>query len=137
MVFQWQILIYLDRRIKIHKYSIFPLGFLTSRAILYDSACVYTKLKKNDTVFLSSTILNHSQSALHVTDNSRMKDVLQLTTAIVMASSAKKKNKTPKFLKHSEGGLLVIISLLKLMTRPIAHYENTRSVANIFLLLFL
>ena len=96
----------------------------SSRAILYDSACVYTKLKKNDTVFLSSTILNHSQSALHVTDNSRMKDVLQLTTAIVMASSAKKKNKTPKFLKHLEGGLLVIISLLKLMTRPIAHYET-------------
>ena len=29
-----------------HKYSIFPFGFLTSRAILYDSACVYTKLKK-------------------------------------------------------------------------------------------
>ena len=40
---------------------------------------------------LLSTILNHSQSALHVTDNSSMKDVLQLTTAIVMASSAKKK----------------------------------------------
>ena len=37
------------------------------------------------------TILNHSQSALHVTDNSPMKDVLQLTTVIVMASSAKKK----------------------------------------------
>ena len=53
-----------------------------------------------------------------------MKDVLQLTTAIVMASSAKKKNKTPKFLKHLEGGLLVIISLLKLMMRPIAHYET-------------
>ena len=53
-----------------------------------------------------------------------MKDVLQLTTAIVMASSTKKKNKTPKFLKHLEGGLLVIISLLKLMTRPIAHYET-------------
>jgi len=49
-------------------------------------------LKKNITVFLSSTILNHSQSALlHVTDDSRMKDVLQLTAAIVMASSAKKK----------------------------------------------
>ena len=49
------------------------------------------EIKKNDTVFLSSTILNHSQSALHVTDNSSMKNVLQLTTAIVMASSAKKK----------------------------------------------
>ena len=61
-----------------------------------------------------------------------MKDVLQLTTAIVMASSAKKKNKTPRVFKHLEGGLLVIISLLKLMTRPIAHYENTRSGANIF-----
>ena len=58
---------------------------------------VYTqKLKKNDTVFVSSTILSRSQSALHVTDNSPMKDVLQLTTAIVMASSAKKKNMTPK-----------------------------------------
>ena len=45
---------------------------------------------------LLSTILNHSQSALHVTDNSPMKDVLQLTTVIVMASSAKKKNRTPK-----------------------------------------
>ena len=40
---------------------------------------------------LLSTILNHSQSALHVTDNSPMKDVLQLTTVIVMASSANKK----------------------------------------------
>ena len=86
--------------------------------------CIYEIKKKNATVVLSSTILNHSQSALHVTDNSRMKDVLRLTTAIVMASSAKKKNKTPKFLKHLEGGLLVIISLLKLMTRPIAHYET-------------
>ena len=47
--------------------------------------------KKNVTIFLSSTILNRSQSALHVTDDSRMKDVLQLTAAIVMASSAKKK----------------------------------------------
>ena len=40
---------------------------------------------------LLSTIFHHSQSALHVTDNSPMKDVLQLTTAIVMASSAKEK----------------------------------------------
>ena len=38
-----------------------------------------------------SIILNCSQSALHVTDNSRMKDVLQLTTAIVTAFRAKKK----------------------------------------------
>ena len=53
---------------------------------------------------------------MHVTDDSRMKDVLQLTTTIVMASSAKKKNMTPKVLKHLEGGLLVTISLLKLMT---------------------
>ena len=37
--------------------------------------------------FLSSTILNRSQSALHITDDSCMKDVLQLTTAIAMASS--------------------------------------------------
>ena len=44
-------------------------------------------LKKNITVFLSSTILSRS----HLTDDSSMKDVLQLTAAIVMASSAKKK----------------------------------------------
>ena len=41
------------------------------------------------------SIVHHLESfplcALHVTDNSPMKDVLQLTTAIVMASSAKKK----------------------------------------------
>ena len=95
MVSQWHILIYLEWGIKIHKYSIFPLRFVTSGAILYDSACVYMKLKKN-TVFLLSTILNHSQNALHVTDKSHMRDVLQLTTAIVMASHAKKKNMTPK-----------------------------------------
>ena len=33
----------LNWEIKIHKYIFFPLGFLTSRAILYDSACVKTK----------------------------------------------------------------------------------------------
>ena len=35
-----------------------------------------------------------------VTDDSRMKDVLQLTTAIVIASSAKKKGMTPKVEKQ-------------------------------------
>ena len=34
-------------------------------------------------------------------------------------------------------GLLVIISLLKLMTRPKSLYENRRYVVNIFLLLLL
>ena len=48
--------------------------------------------EKNVTVFLSSTILNRSQSALRVTDDSHMKDVVQLTAGIVMASSNKKKN---------------------------------------------
>ena len=43
---------------------------------------VYKQNIENATVFLSSTILNCSQnaytcSALHVTDDSRMKDVLQ------------------------------------------------------------
>ena len=47
---------------------------------------------KNATVFLLSTILNCSQSALRVTDDTRMKDVLQLAALIVMASSAKKRN---------------------------------------------
>ena len=54
------------------------------------------KILKNDTIFLSSTILNRSQSALHVTDNQRIKDVLQLTTATDTATSAKIKNVTPK-----------------------------------------
>ena len=66
-----------------------------------------------------------------------MKDVLQLTTAIVMASSAKKKKYDSKSKRHLEGCLLVTISLLKLMTRPKSLYEKTRSVANIFLFLLL
>ena len=57
---------------------------------------VYIQNFKKDTVILTSTILNCSQSALHVTDNSPMKDVLQLTTAIVTAFSAKKNIMTPK-----------------------------------------
>ena len=32
--------------IKVHNNSIFPLGFLTSRGILYDSTCVYTNFLK-------------------------------------------------------------------------------------------
>ena len=52
-------------------------------------------LKKTITVSLSATILNHS----HVTDDSRMNNVLQLTGAIIMASSAKKKKHDSKHLK--------------------------------------
>ena len=58
-----------------------------------------------------------------------MKDVLQLTTEIVVASSTKKKLK--KVEKHSEDGLLVQISLLKLMMKPESLNEKTRSVVNI------
>ena len=47
--------------------------------------------KKMLAVFYSS-ILNRSQNALHVTDDSRVEDILQLTGVIVMASSDKKKN---------------------------------------------
>ena len=36
--------------------------------------------------------MNRFQSALHITDDSRMKDVLQLTPAIVAASSLKRNN---------------------------------------------
>ena len=69
--------------------------------------------EKNVTVFLLSTILNRSQSALRVTDDSRMKDVVQLTAGIVMASSNKKKNIWLKNLKTAllECSLLVTISL--------------------------
>ena len=52
-------------------------------------------LKKTVTVSLLSIILNHS----HVTDDSRMNNVLQLTGAIIMASSAKKKKHDSKHLK--------------------------------------
>ena len=89
-----------NRRIKIHKYSIFPLGFLTSRA------CVYTKFKKS----YQFSIVHHH--ALHITDDSSMKDVLLLKTAIVMASNAKKKISLQQF------SPLVTISPLQLMMRP-------------------
>ena len=42
--------------------------------------------------FFYSSILNCSQNTLHVTDDSHVEDVLQLTGVIVMASSDKKKN---------------------------------------------
>ena len=48
---------------------------------------------------VSHRLMNRSQSALHVTDNSHMKDVLQSTAAIVMASSANKKIRDFKSLK--------------------------------------
>ena len=47
--------------------------------------------KKNITVLLLSSTLIIVQ--LHITDDSHMKDVLQLTTEIVVASSTKKKLK--------------------------------------------
>ena len=52
---------------------------------------VYMRNFKKGYVFLSFTILNCFQSALHITDDSCTKDVLQLTTVIVMASSIKKR----------------------------------------------
>ena len=52
IVSQWHVLIYSDWGIKIHQCSIFPLGFLTSTAILYDSACVYAKFKKKKVPFM-------------------------------------------------------------------------------------
>ena len=53
-----------------------------------------------------------------------MKDVLQLTTAIVMASSAKKKKgMTPKVEKQLACSLLVTISLFKLMMRRKSLHE--------------
>ena len=61
---------------------------------------VYKWNFKNATVFLLSTILNHSQSALFVTDDIHMKDVLQLAvTIVIMASSAKKRISDSKSLK--------------------------------------
>ena len=50
--------------------------------------------KKNITVLLLSSTLIIVQ--LHITDDSHMKDVLQLTTEIVVASSTKKKLKKLK-----------------------------------------
>ena len=42
--------------------------------------------------FFYSSVLDWSQNALHVIDDSCVKDVLQLSGAIVMASSDKRKN---------------------------------------------
>ena len=67
--------------------------------------------KKETRLFFYSTILNHSQNALYVTDDSRVNDVLQLTGVIVMASSAKKKIYDSKRLKRLECTLLVTNSL--------------------------
>ena len=50
--------------------------------------------QKNITVLLLSSTLIIVQ--LHITDDSHMKDVLQLTTEIVVASSTKKKLKKLK-----------------------------------------
>ena len=96
---------------------------------LWITLCIY-KILQNDTIFLSSTILNHSQSALHVTDNSRMKDVLQLTTATVMASSAKIKNMTPK-VKTFRRWSIINNFTVETDQKAESLYENTRSVANI------
>ena len=59
-----------------------------------------------------------------VTDDSRMKDVLQLTTAIVMASSAKKNGMTPKVEKQLAFSVLVTISLFKLTVSREFLYEH-------------
>ena len=45
-----------------------------------------------------------------------------------MASSAKKKNMTPKVYKQLESSPSVTVSVLKLMMRPASLYEKTRSV---------
>ena len=58
---------------------------------LWLSLCTNEILKRT-LPFFYSAILTHSQNALHVTDDSRVKDMLQLTAAIAMASSTKKKN---------------------------------------------
>ena len=61
-----------------------------------------------------------------------MKDVLQLTTAIVVASSAKRKKYDSKSKKHLEGGLLVTISLLNLMTRPKSLFSWIEEMSAVF-----
>ena len=53
---------------------------------------VYKRNFKKMLAFFYSSISNRSQNALHVTDDSHVEDVLQLTGVIVMASSDKKKN---------------------------------------------
>ena len=106
---------------------LFPLRFLTSRGILYiNSACVYTKFKKNATVFLLSTILNPSQSALHM---------LLMTHTRKMFYNFNNSDcygyPYSKSLKTFRRWSLVKISLLKLMMRPEPLYPKTRSVVNI------
>ena len=59
-----------------------------------------------------------------------MKDVLQLTTATVMASSAKIKNMTPK-VKTFRRWSIINSFTVETDQKAESLYENTRSVANI------
>ena len=80
------------------QYGIFPSSRilnLCSRTILYDSAykCICEILKKTlPFCYCPQPWIVQ----LHITDDSRMKDVLQLTTEIIVASSTKKKLKKLK-----------------------------------------
>ena len=60
---------------------------------------VYNEILKRTLLFFYSTILTRSQNPLHVIDDPRVKDTLQLTAVIVMASSTEKKMYDSKSLK--------------------------------------
>ena len=70
------ILIHSDWGMKIHKYSIFPLRFLASRAILYDSAVQKRNFKKTFAFFYRPpSWIVPTVHCTAVTDDSCMKDV--------------------------------------------------------------
>ena len=77
---------------------------------------MYIQTFKKRYHFLLSTIFNRSQSALQVTDDSRMKDVLQ---RLLWLPVPREKKYDSNSLKTKQ------ISLLKLLMRPESLYEKT------------
>ena len=74
--------------------------------------------------------MSRSQNALHVTDDSCVKGVLQLTGTIVMASSDKKKIYDSKSLTTITIKSFSDNFTVKLMMRPESLYQKTISVGS-------
>ena len=96
---------------------------------LWLSLCINENLKKTLSFFYSS-IMSRSQNALHVTDDSCVKGVLQLTGTIVMASSDKKKIYDSKSLTTITIKSFSDNFTVKLMMRPESLYQKTISVCS-------
>ena len=85
---------------------------------------VYNEILKRTLPFFYSTILTRSQNPLYVIDDSHIKDMLQLTAAIVMASSTRKKMYDSKSLKTIRMYSFSDNFTMKLMMRPESLYKD-------------